>query len=284
MDIVRAVQSRDGFVSDDAVQDIAANLGIHPVEVADMVSFYAFFEREPRGRFRIRLSKTPISFMKGAAAVAHAFEQALGFPIGGTDGVFSLQWTSDIGMADQEPAALVNATVLTELTPADVPKIVAGLREHGLSMTTVRNSLVQAGPLLTGPLGCADGLKAALTRQPEQIIAEITASKLRGRGGAGFPTGMKWRLCRRAIGEQHHVVCNADEGEPGTFKDRVLLTDFPDLVFDGMTIAGYALGAKHGLVYLRGEYAYLWDALQQVLENRRRLGYLGTDHLRAQGL
>ena len=120
-----------------------------------------------------------------------------------------------------------------------------------------------------------DGVRIALTVSPESVIQEMTKSKLRGRGGAGFPTGLKWKLCRQSISEAHHVVCNADEGEPATFKDRVLLTQVPDLVFDGMTIAGYALGARQGVVYLRGEYAYLWSALQAVLQNRRRLGLLG---------
>jgi [NiFe] hydrogenase diaphorase moiety large subunit len=88
---------------------------------------------------------------------------------------------------------------------------------------------------------------------------------------------MKWRFTRKAVGADHYVVCNADEGEPGTFKDRVLLSEFPDLVFDGMTIAGYALGARHGLLYLRGEYAYMWDTLQEVLKTRGRLGLLGEN-------
>ena len=133
LDIVEAVQHRFGHVSDDAVQTIAAGLGIHAVEIEDMVSFYAFFNREPRGRFRIRLSKTPISFMKGAKEVARAFEEALGISLGETsaDGAFTLEWTSDIGMADQEPAALINGMVLTALTPEDVPHIVAALRQLG---------------------------------------------------------------------------------------------------------------------------------------------------------
>ena len=108
------------------------------------------------------------------------------------------------------------------------------------------------------------------------MIDEITASKLRGRGGAGFPTGLKWRLTRKATGVEHYIACNADEGEPGTFKDRLLLSEFPDLVFDGMSVAGYALGARTGLLYLRGEYAYMWDDLQRVLRERRSLGLLGT--------
>jgi [NiFe] hydrogenase diaphorase moiety large subunit len=87
---------------------------------------------------------------------------------------------------------------------------------------------------------------------------------------------MKWKFTRKSISDEHYVVCNADEGEPGTFKDRVLLTEVPDLMFDGMTIASYALGAKHGLVYLRGEYAYMLEPLQQVLERRRQSGLLGS--------
>ena len=285
LDVVERVQQRFGYLSNDAVAAIAGGLGIHPVEVEDMVSFYSFLDREKRGRFRIRLSRTPVSFMKGAQAVAEAFERTLGLSIGQTspDGMFTLEWTSDIGMADQEPAALINRMVLTALTPADVPAIVAALRMGGkdgdlplLPNATVRSSLVQAGALLSGPRERDAGTRAAIARTPDGVIEEITRSKLRGRGGAGFPTGMKWRLTRKSAGTEHYLVCNADEGEPGTFKDRVLLTDFPDLVFDGMTVAGYALGARQGIVYLRGEYAYMRDALQQVLATRRGLGLLGT--------
>ena len=296
MDIVIAVQQRFGHVSDESVQALARGLAIHPVEVEDMVSFYAFFDREPRGRNRIRLSKTPISFMKGAREVAQAFELALGVRMGETsaDGAFTVQWTSDIGFADQEPAALVNGVILTELSPADAPLIIASLRRAGsggdlppypphaaeaakLPKSPARSSLVQSGPLLAGPPLRAAGLKAALAMTPEAVIEEITKSKLRGRGGAGFPTGMKWRLTRKATGVDHYIACNADEGEPGTFKDRVLLAEFPDLVFDGMTVAGYALGAREGLLYLRGEYAYMWDDLQRVLKDRRTQGLLGAD-------
>jgi [NiFe] hydrogenase diaphorase moiety large subunit len=294
MDIVIAVQQRFGHVDGDAVQAMAKALGMHGVEIEEMVSFYAFFDRQPKGRNRIRLSKTPISFMKGAQAVARAFERALGVSVGETsaNGAFTLQWTSDIGLADQEPAALVNGVVLTELTPADAPLIVAALRQAGdsspaypphpdaskrLPKSSTRSSLVQSGPLLSGAPVRAAGLEAALKRTPEQVIEEITNSKLRGRGGAGFPTGMKWRLTRKATGVDHYIACNADEGEPGTFKDRMLLADFPDLVFDGMTIAGYALGGRQGLLYLRGEYAYMWDDLQRVLNDRRADGLLGAN-------
>jgi [NiFe] hydrogenase diaphorase moiety large subunit len=295
MDIVQAVQHRLGYLSDEAVRAISARLGIHGVEVEDMASFYAFLNREPKGRFHIRLSKTPISMMKGAAEVAEAFSAAAGVAVGGTsqDGEFTLEWTSDIGMADQEPAALINGTVLTALTPDDAAPIVASLRKHhadnrmplfpgsdvqgaGLSKARISASLEKSGQVIfQSGAEPALGLRAALSGSPEEVIQAITQAKLRGRGGAGFPTGLKWKLCRQSVSEAHHVVCNADEGEPGTFKDRVLLTEIPDVIFDGITIAGYALGAKHGLVYLRGEYAYLWGQLQTVLQERRRLGLLG---------
>jgi len=121
-----------------------------------------------------------------------------------------------------------------------------------------------------------EGLRAALERPRSEVIAEISASKLRGRGGAGFPTGVKWNLAAAATAPAKWVVCNADEGEPGTFKDRVILAEAADLVFEGMTIAAWAIGAAHGILYLRGEYAYLRDSLEKVLARRREKGLLGA--------
>jgi len=118
-------------------------------------------------------------------------------------------------------------------------------------------------------------LAAALARSRTEILAEITAAKLKGRGGAGFPTGVKWNLAGAASSDEKYVICNADEGEPGTFKDRVILTDVPDLVFAGMTICGVAIGARKGIVYLRGEYIYMRPKLEAVLERRRRHALLG---------
>jgi [NiFe] hydrogenase diaphorase moiety large subunit len=284
LDVALAVQKRFGYISNEAVGAMARGLGLHAVEVEDTVSFYAFLDRIPRGEFRIRLSQTPISLMKGAGGIAAAFEAAVGIAMGETtqDGKFTLEWTNDIGMADQEPAALINSAVVTSLTEADVPGIIAALRqrpggEDPFPLTSsVRPSLIQAGPLLAGPFTPGDAIHAALAITPDQVIEEITRSKLRGRGGAGFPTGMKWRFTRKSPGRDHYMICNADEGEPGTFKDRMLFTEFPDLVLDGITVAGYALGARQGIIYLRGEYTYLWDPLQAILKTRRETGLLGT--------
>jgi [NiFe] hydrogenase diaphorase moiety large subunit len=120
-----------------------------------------------------------------------------------------------------------------------------------------------------------EGIKKALEIGRENILFELKASKLKGRGGAGFPTSTKWMLTAAAISEEKFLVCNADEGEPGTFKDRVLLMEYPELVFDGMVIGGYTIGAKEGFVYLRGEYEYMLKSLEDYLEQMRKDNLLG---------
>jgi [NiFe] hydrogenase diaphorase moiety large subunit len=296
MDVIMAAQARLGHLSDATLGEIAGALQLQFVDVVETASFYAFFNREPQARCQIRFSNTPISLIKGARDVVAAFEAAIGAPLGrsSADGI-ALSWTSDIGMADQEPACLINGMVFTNLEPADAAPIVRELRAMNLatglpnfpgygvsgsfpsSKFGCASNVVLKGDVLFAPHESGSGLRKALAMTPEAVIEAVTRSGLRGRGGAGFPTGMKWDLTRRAKGDAHYIVCNADEGEPGTFKDRVLLTDAPDLVFDGMTIAGYALGARTGLMYLRAEYAFLFGDLQRNLEQRRRLGSLGTN-------
>lgn len=124
-----------------------------------------------------------------------------------------------------------------------------------------------------------EGLKKALSLARPDIIAEISASGLKGRGGAGFPTGVKWNFAAAAKADRKYVVCNADEGEPGTFKDRVILQEHADLVFEGMTIAARAIGAKEGILFLRGEYTYLKEHLEAVLARRREAKLLGKEIL-----
>lgn len=127
------------------------------------------------------------------------------------------------------------------------------------------------------------GLNKALAMHRPDVIAEISASGLKGRGGAGFPTSVKWNLAAAARSDKKYVICNADEGEPGTFKDRVILSEFPDLVLEGMTIAAYAIGAAEGIIYLRAEYSYLRELLEATLAKREQDGFLGNDILGRDG-
>lgn len=132
-------------------------------------------------------------------------------------------------------------------------------------------------PLTFDHVKAGEGLKAALAMSRADVIKAIADSGMRGRGGAGFSTGVKWNLCASADAPLKYVVCNADEGEPGTFKDRVLLAEYADKVFEGMTIAGYAIGAQEGIIYLRAEYMYLRAELDAALATRRKQKLLGKD-------
>jgi len=143
--------------------------------------------------------------------------------------------------------------------------------------TLVENKKKRKGPVLFSEYQQGESIKKTVQNKREYILRELKTSALKGRGGAGFPTSTKWMLTAAANSEKKYVVCNADEGEPGTFKDRVLLLEYPELVFEGMVIAGYTIGAKYGIVYLRGEYEYMLKSLQDFLEGMRRDNMLGKN-------
>ncbi len=298
MDIVREVQQSFGQVSGEAMDVIAKAVNSHRVEVESVVSFYAFLSEKKQGKFVIRLCNDIIDKMKGVDKVAEAFEQELGIQFGETtsDGKFTLEWTPCIGMSDQAPAALVNDTMITKLSSDTARCIVAELNKqpdtnklvkdlgdgnnaHPLVKAMVNNNIRKPGAVIFADLAEGSAIHRAIAMSPVEVIKDVKTARLRGRGGAGFPTGMKWEFTRAAEGDDKVILCNADEGEPGTFKDRTILTEKPELMFEGMTIAGYAIGAKTGVLYLRGEYAYLRPFLENVLAERRERNLLGISIL-----
>lgn len=294
MDIVREVQAGQGYISDEALDLIAGAIGTRRVEIESLVSFYAFYSQKPQGKVVIRLCNDIIDRMQGMERVREVFEEELGIRLGETtpDGLITLAETPCIGMSDQAPAALINDVVVTRLSTDKARQIVADLREnpdpaalvkqfgdgknsHDLIASMVRNNIRLKGEVVLTEIPPGEAIRKALALTPVEVIRHVKTARLRGRGGAGFPTGMKWEFTRGAKGERRFIVCNADEGEPGTFKDRVILTENPDLMFEGMTIGGYAIGAAEGIVYLRAEYAYLLAYLEDVLARRRDSGLLG---------
>ncbi len=297
IDILRDVQEEFRCVSEESIAVIAKALQISPGQVTSTVSFYSFFSIEPVGTV-IRLCDDIIDRFHGGDAVLAAFEQALGISCGQStaDGTITLQATPCIGMSDQAPAALIDDTVFTRLTPDSARKLARELQEgrkptdlveelgdgnnsDDLVQAMVQNHIRQAGPVLLTPQTPGSSLKKTLGLTPAEVIRNVKTARLRGRGGAGFPTGMKWEFTARAPGERRFLVCNADEGEPGTFKDRVLLTEYPDTLIEGMTIGGFAIGAEEGIIYLRAEYAYLARFLEARLQARRNAGLLGSNIL-----
>jgi [NiFe] hydrogenase diaphorase moiety large subunit len=150
-------------------------------------------------------------------------------------------------------------------------------------MNTTQTTKKRSGPVLFSDYTRGEGIRQALSKSREDILFELKSSALKGRGGAGFPTSTKWMLTAAAIADKKFLVCNADEGEPGTFKDRVLLLEYPELVFDGMVIGGYTTGAQTGIVYLRGEYEYMLQHLENYLLKMREDNLLGNNILGKSG-
>jgi [NiFe] hydrogenase diaphorase moiety large subunit len=301
MDIVRAVQEKFGQVSSEAVSIIAKSTNVNRVDVESVVTFYSFLSEKPKGKITIRLCNDVVDKMSGLDRVALAFKKELGIDFGQTtpDGI-SLEYTPCIGMSDQAPAALVNDEVITYLSTDKVKELIDDIRKHydaskikhrlgdgnnanDIVHSVVHNGIRKKGRVIFGDYEKEQGLKNALAVSPVEVINEVKNARLRGRGGAGFPTGMKWQFTRAAEGTKKYILCNADEGEPGTFKDRVILTERADLLFEGMTIGGYAIGAQEGILYLRGEYNYLRKLLESVLADRRNKNLLGKDILGKKG-
>ncbi len=298
MDIVREVQEAVGHVPREAFGLIAREANTHRVEVESVVSFYAFLSDQKKGDIVIRLCDDIIDRFQGGDEVGEALCQELGIAFGETtaDGSVTLEKTPCIGMSDQAPAMMVNDTVVTNLSPEIIPDIIRQLKANpdpqALTYdvgdgnnadprvrSMVNNNIREAGAVILSDYRRDAGLRKALTQTPEEVIEDVKTSGLRGRGGAGFLTGLKWELTRQSHGEEKFVLCNADEGEPGTFKDRVLLTERADLVLEGMTVAAYAIGAETGIIYLRGEYAYLRAFLEEKMNQRRAANLLGNNIL-----
>ena len=296
IDILWDIQNLYGYIPGDHLPQMATALNRTARDIVETASFYHFFHTRPSGRYRIFLSNTVIAKSRGYQAVHDALEHETGVRFGETGtGMFGLFETPCIGLSDQEPAMLLDDVVFTRLTPGSVADIIGQLKA-GSAPADIANpgglpsddigyveSLVESNVHTRGPVffcGQVDHqvtLKRCLAGTPEQIIDAITESGLRGYGGAGFATGLKWRLCRAAPGVDKYVICNADEGEPGTFKDRALLTRSPKDVFAGMVVAAYAVGAGHGIIYLRAEYIYLRRYLERQLQELRDDGLLGSD-------
>ncbi len=285
LDKLWASQDSRGYIASDDITRIAGELDISEIELEGVASFYHFFHKKPAGKFTIYLNNSILSELAGYAEIKKAFERATRAPWGGIDptGTFGLFDTACIGLSDQEPAALINFYPFTQLTPQKVAQIIKALRSGANPRDLADRLDTREYPLLPTdkliylrPHQPGKALEFLSKNRPKAVIEAIKRSRLTGMGGAFFPTGKKWELCRNNPGKRHFLVCNADEGEPGTFKDRLLLHRYPELLIEGMIIAGYAIGADEGIIYLRAEYRYLLPTLEKAIALYRRMGWLGT--------
>jgi [NiFe] hydrogenase diaphorase moiety large subunit len=292
MNILWDIQKKRRYISHDDKTKIATKFNMSRMELEGVISFYHFFHRKHAGKFTIYLNCATISKLHNYQVVKEAFEEELGIKIGNVtkDGLFGFFKTSCIGLSDQESSALINFHAFTHLTPIKVKKIISKLREgHSVeSLCNYPKDNIQYKPqeekaVFFKPYKPGKALKKLKGFTPDEVIELVKKSKLSGRGGAFFPTGVKWQFCKNNASDQKYIICNADEGEPGTFKDRVLMNKYPGLLLEGMAIAGYAVGATQGSIYLRAEYLYLRDKLKETINEFNEKGLLGKDILGIKG-
>jgi [NiFe] hydrogenase diaphorase moiety large subunit len=283
--VLRKVQTIHGFIPPSVNTHISRALKLPPAQVHGVVEFYHFLSSSYEGQYRVWIADNITDRMLGNEHILTRLCERLLVRRGQTreDGRVSIDYTSCTGMCDQGPAAFVAGRPITRLTPRRADEM-ARLIEKKVPVTDwpkdwfrVDDNIQRRDLTLNTAVEAGAALRVALQRGGDAILKELQTSGLRGRGGAGFVAATKWRFCRDAPWNPKYVTCNADEGEPGTFKDRVLLTSYADLVIEGMTLCGLVVGAQQGFIYLRGEYEYLFQHLQDVLQRRRAAGLLGPD-------
>lgn len=282
--LLREVQAHYQHIPPQVINQLVDELGIPKTQITGVIDFYSFLSNEPRGRYDIYVSDSITDAMLGKQAITQYLCEKLQTPLNTVraDGWVSIANASCTGLCDQGPALLVNGHAIGQLSPARIDEMAALIEqqipvsEWNAELLQVNDNIHKTDLLLSTPIKPGAALSATLERSKEQTLAEIKLSGLRGRGGAGFSTGMKWQFCSETQETQRYVVCNADEGEPGTFKDRVLLNSYAHELIEGMTLCAAIIGANQGFIYLRGEYLHLYDKLLATLAQRRSNGLLGN--------
>jgi len=316
---LHAVQARTGWVSQGALNYISRRLTVPPAELWGVVTFYHLLSTKPRAPIVAHVCDDIACRIRGGEELCESLERVMG-PSGahGENGRATTWMRSPcLGQCERAPAAMLTVAGETPRTitlapveggaafvvdalrnPPPTADARVGSRSFDERRREVSRSMPQVGQSglrLIGRIGrvdptsleayrASDGYRAlarAVEIGPAGVIAEVVASKLLGRGGAAFPTGRKWDAVAKADARPHYLVCNADESEPGTFKDRLLMEEDPFALVEGMTIAGYATGCERGYLYLRGEYPLAAERLAGAIATARAAGLLGADVMRA---
>jgi NADH-quinone oxidoreductase subunit F len=292
--VLRLVQERFGYISTEAEEWVGRLLDVSPAHVHEVVTFYTLYRRRPAGAYHVQVCRNIACALRGAEGCLASLSERLGIKPGETtpDGKFTLSAVECLCACEVGPVMQVNDRYVG---PVD-----AGLID---TLLTHPDRLPEAPLRFQGALGLAEPVlskrftmpdsdkietyireggyqaarKAVTEMRPEQIIAQVTASNLRGLGGAGFPTGKKWSFIPKESPKPKFLVVNADEGEPGTIKDRYLIVKDPHRLLEGMIIAAFATGCRKSYVYIRGEYAQPAAILRRAVEEAYQHGFLGEN-------
>jgi NADH-quinone oxidoreductase subunit F len=295
-------QDEYGCVSDEMIAEIGRRLDLNNVQIEETLAYYSMLRRKPLGKHHVQICTNVACMLKGGNELLVRAKKRLeiGHKEVTNDGVFSLEEVECIGACTGAPAMQVNYDFYENLTPVRFDRIIedldAGRRPEPEKVISgaLHERHPAETPLISKRWGIRDshkidvflqhdgyrGLEKALKEMtPDGIIDEVKKSNLRGRGGAGFPTGMKWFFVPKDSPKPKYVICNADESEPGTCKDRPLMEMDPHQLIEGMVIAGRAIGSHQGFIYIRGEYRYVLDIVDAAIAEAYSRGYLGKNIL-----
>ncbi len=286
---LHAAQEIYGYLPENAASEIARALNVPLADVYGVIDFYALLSREPVGKTIIHVCDDPACAIAGGDELLERLIREVNQSHDELDvgaGV-TIERAPCLGLCEHAPALLVNGAPVGEANELSWDSLSKGQIQplqsklggtiHKLTQNCGRGHPTSLKEYTAN--GGYGALQKALASSPVKVIEEVKASGLVGRGGAAFPTGLKWEGAMKAPGEPKYVVCNADEAEPGTFKDRVMMEEDPHRILEGLIIAGYAIGAEKGYWYIRGEYVYPFQVVQQALTEARRAGLLGKEIL-----
>ena len=279
------VQTAFGSISREQVHRISHVLRVPEADIYGVIGFYTLFHEEPTGRRIIRVCTDPTCALTGADDVLHGLCSRLGISHDEStpDGEYTVEHSPCLGMCDYAPAALVSERGEADiaLPNVSVDSLLNGSSGDYFTPAGDEDSVLLDAALTSAAQTLADyGDYAALRKaindmSPDEVIETVEASGLIGRGGAAFPTGLKWKFTRGSAGEIKYVVCNADESEPGTFKDRVLMEHRPHLLLEGIALAAYAVGTAKAYIFVRGEYPKATAIMQDAIGAAEAAGILG---------
>jgi NADH-quinone oxidoreductase subunit F len=295
-------QDEYGCITDEMISEIARRLELRTVEVEETLAYYSMLHRKPMGKHHVQICTNVACMLRGGAQLLEQAKKRLeiGHKEVTGDGVFSLEEVECIGACTGAPAMQVNYDFFENLTPLKFERLIEDLdadrkpAPEPVTAGALHPRDPAETPVISRRWGIKDSHKIDVYLQhdgykalekalremtPESIIDEVKKSNLRGRGGAGFPTGMKWSFVPKDSPKPKYVICNADESEPGTCKDRPLMEMDPHQMIEGIIIAGRAIGAHMGFIYIRGEYRYVLDIVQAALDEAYARGYLGKNIL-----
>ncbi len=281
-------QSLYGYIPQPAAEAIGRALNVPLADVYGVIEFYSLFYSQPVGKTVIHVCNDPACALAGSETLFKQIRfQQEAAPTGSSPPSLTVEMAPCLGLCEHAPAILVQGQPFGRANRQTWQDLVNGKGERPSSLVGGTVAILTANCGLGHTvelseyldLGGYQALRKAFQTQPRQIIEEIKNAGLVGRGGAAFPTGLKWEAAANAPGAVKYVVCNADEAEPGTFKDRVLMEDDPHSILEGIIIAGYAIGAQKGYIYIRGEYLRSYEAMKKAVDDAREAGFLGNNIL-----